>query len=207
MQQEESIFAEWERRISMDSLRTLKIARNGYITISCVFCILGIFLMANPGCSAKMLCTLIGIIFIISGVIKIIGYFSKDFYCLAFQFDLAFGILMITVGMLMLIRTERLLHLIFVIFGLMILADALFKIQMSLDAKRFGLNLWWRILAVAVLTGIFGTILLIEPGEGAKLTMIFMGVGLLMEGLMNLYVAVYTIKIIEGYSERYPKGY
>lgn len=191
----------------MDSLKTLKIARNGYIIISCVFCILGGFLITNPGCSAEVLCTLMGTIFIINGVIKIIGYFSKDFYCLAFQFDLAFGILMITMGILMLVRTERMLHLIFVIFGLMILTDGLFKIQMSLDARRFGLNLWWRILVAAVLTGIFGVVLLADPGEGEKVTMILMGIGLLTEGLMNLYVAVYTIKIIEGYTERYPKEY
>lgn len=191
----------------MDSLRTLKIARNGYIVISCIFCILGVFLIANPGCSAEVLCTLMGIIFIVNGVIKIIGYFSKDFYCLAFQFDLAFGILMITMGVLMLLRTDRIIRLIFVIFGLMILTDGLFKIQMSLDARRFGLNLWWRILAAAILTGIFGVVLLVEPGEGAKLTMILMGIGLLVEGLMNLYVAVYTIKIIEGYGDRYPREY
>lgn len=188
--------------MDMDSLRTLKIARNGYIVMSCVFCALGAFLIARPDSSAGIICSLIGIIFIINGVIKIIGYFSKDFYCLAFQFDFAFGILMIAVGTLILIRKDTILNLIFAIFGLMILSDALFKIQMSIDARKFGLDLWFRILVVAIVTGVFGMVLLVDPGGGVRLTMILTGIGFLLEGVLNLYVVLYTVKIMEGYSDR-----
>lgn len=188
--------------MDMDSLRTLKIARNGYIVMSCVFCALGAFLIARPDSSAGIICSLIGIIFIINGVIKIIGYFSKDFYCLALQFDFAFGILMIAVGTLILIRKDTILNLIFAIFGLMILSDALFKIQMSIEARKFGLDLWFRILVVAIVTGVFGMVLLVGPGGGVRLTMILTGIGFLLEGVLNLYVVLYTVKIMEGYSDR-----
>ena len=72
----------------MNSSGTLKIARNGYIVMAVVFCALGIFLMAAPEKAVKIICVLAGILFIADGIIKIIGYFSRDFYCLAFQFDL-----------------------------------------------------------------------------------------------------------------------
>ena len=140
----------------MNSSGTLKIARNGYIVMAVVFCALGIFLMVNPTKAMKIICVLAGILFIADGIIKIIGYFSRDFYCLAFQFDLGFGILMIAVGILILVRREAILRLIFVIFGLVILTDALLRIQMSVEAKKFGLKLWWAVLLIAVATGIFG---------------------------------------------------
>ena len=105
----------------MNSSGTLKIARNGYIVMAVVFCALGIFLMAVPEKAVKIICVLAGILFLADGIIKIIGYFSRDFYCLAFQFDLGFGILMIAVGILILVRREAILRLIFVIFGLVIL--------------------------------------------------------------------------------------
>ena len=114
------------------------------------------FLMAVPEKAVKIICVLAGILFIADGIIKIIGYFSRDFYCLAFQFDLGFGILMIAVGILILVRREAILRLIFVIFGLVILTDALLRIQMSVEAKKFGLKLWWAVLLIAVATGIFG---------------------------------------------------
>ena len=161
----------------MNSSGTLKIARNGYIVMAVIFCALGIFLMVNPTKAMKIICVLAGILFIADGIIKIIGYFSRDFYCLAFQFDLGFGILMIAIGILILVRRESILRLIFVIFGLVILADALLRIQMSVEAKKFGLKLWWGIMIIAVVTGVFGMILLIDPARGAKMTVIFTGIG------------------------------
>jgi uncharacterized membrane protein HdeD (DUF308 family) len=184
----------------MESIKILKIAKNGYIIMSVLFCILGAYLIVFPGCSARIFCILVGILLILNGIIKIIGYFSKDFYCLAFQFDFAFGILMIAIGAIIIIRSQVMVDLIFAVFGVMILADALFKIQMSVDARRFGLGLWWRILAVAVLTGIFGAVLLVRPFEGARLMMVLEGISILLEGLLNLCVAVYTIKLIKNHS-------
>lgn len=181
----------------MDSLKMLKIARNGYIAISLIFCAMGLFLVCKPGCSAVIFCTIIGLLFIADGIIKMIGYFSKDFYCLAFQFDLAFGVLLAAVGIIIIVRRNVVVNLIFGIFGLLILADALFKIQMSIDAKKFGLNLWWRILLVAILTGVLGFLLLIRPFEAAEIMMILVGVSVLFEGILNLCVAIYTVKIIK----------
>ena len=181
----------------MEAIRQLKIEKNGYIIMSLLFVILGICLIIWPDCSLKLFCTLIGIMLIAYGCIKIVGYFSKDYYCLAFQFDLAFGILLIAVGAIIIARREQVVNLIFAIFGILTLADALFKIQMSMDAKRFGLSLWWRILVVAVLTGILGVLLLIRPFDAAEIMMILVGVSFLFEGILNLCVAIYTIKILE----------
>ena len=181
----------------MEAIRQLKIAKNGYIIMSLLFVILGICLIIWPDCSLKLFCTLIGIMLIAYGCIKIVGYFSKDYYCLAFQFDLAFGILLIAVGAIIIARREQVVNLIFAIFGILTLADELFKIQMSMDAKRFGLSLWWRILVVAVLTGILGVLLLIRPFDAAEIMMILVGVSFLFEGILNLCVAIYTIKILE----------
>ena len=160
----------------MKTSGTLKIARNGYIVMAVIFCALGIFLMANPEGAMKTICVLAGVLFIADGIIKIIGYFSRDFYCLAFQFDLGFGILMIAMGVL-------------------ILADALLRIQMSVEAKKFGLNLWWAILIVAIVTGVFGMLLLIDPAGGARLTVIFTGIAFLLEGILKLCVVIYTVKL------------
>ncbi|MCD8398466.1 MAG: DUF308 domain-containing protein [Lachnospiraceae bacterium] len=186
----------------MDSLRTLKIARNGYIVIALVICAFGVGLLANSGWPTDILIRSLGLIFMADGVIKMIGYFSKDFYCLAFQYDFAFGILMAALGLLILIRGETYSRMLYVVLGLVILTDALFRIQMSLDAKKFGLSLWWRILLVAVLTGILGMILVVDPynGEGgAARTLV--GAAVVLEGILNLCVAVYTIKILDRFSE------
>ena len=180
------------RRGRVNAMKQLKLAKNGYIIMSVLFMILGICLIIWPDCSMAVFCTAVGIMFIVYGAIKIIGYFSRDFYCLAFQFDLAFGVLLAAVGIIIIVRRNVVVNLIFGIFGLLILADALFKIQMSVDAKKFGLN-----LLVAILTGVLGFLLLIRPFEAAEIMMILVGVSVLFEGILNLCVAIYTVKIIK----------
>ena len=90
----------------MNSSGTLKIARNGYIVMAVVFCALGIFLMAVPEKAVKIICVIAGILFHADGIRKIIGYFSRVFYCLDFQLELGFGILMNAVGILIRGRRE-----------------------------------------------------------------------------------------------------
>ena len=177
----------------MDALKQLKLAKNGYIIMSVLFMVLGACLIIWPDCSMAVFCTAVGIMLIVYGLIKILGYFSRDIYCLAFQFDLAFGVLLAAVGIIIIVRRNVVVNLIFGIFGLLILADALFKIQMSIDAKKFGL----RILLVAILTGVLGFLLLIRPFEAAEIMMILVGVSVLFEGILNLCVAIYTVKIIK----------
>ena len=60
----------------MDDLKQLKLVKNIYIVMSLLFCVLGIFLMARPKSSVKMLCVLMGIMLILYGAIKISGYFT-----------------------------------------------------------------------------------------------------------------------------------
>ena len=166
--------------------------------MSILFMILGICLIIWPDCSMAVFCTAVGIMLIAYGCIKIIGYFSRDFYCLAFELIWqVLGVLMAAVGVIIIVRRNLVVNLIFGIFGVLILADALFKIQMSIDAKKFGLSLWWRILLMAILTGVLGVLLLIRPFEAAEVMMILVGVSVLFEGILNLCVVIYTVKIIK----------
>ena len=170
----------------MDDLKQLKIVKNVYIIMSLLFCALGIFLMAKPESSVRMLCVLMGTMLILYGIIKVSGYFTRDAFCLAFQFDLAFGILLMAVGVIMIARKNFAVDLIFSVFGILILADALFKIQMSVDAKRF-----------ARATGVIGVLVFIRPFDAAATMMILVGFSIFLEGLLNLCVALLTIRIIK----------
>ncbi|MDQ9821948.1 DUF308 domain-containing protein, partial [Acinetobacter sp. 163] len=79
------------------------------------------------------------------GLVKIIGYCSKDLYRLAFQFDLAFGILLLALGLILILRTQAVVNVIWVLVGIFILSDALLKIQIAIDARLFGIHQWWMI--------------------------------------------------------------
>ena len=141
----------------------IQTAKVGYIIISILLCILGIVLIIVPDFSLILLCRLSGILLVLFGIVKIIGYCSKDLYRLAFQYDLAFGILLSALGVIMIFRTSTMIPLLCILFGILVLADALLKIQIAIDSKNFGIQKWWLILLAAITTGVMGFLLVSCP--------------------------------------------
>ena len=174
----------------------IKAAKIGYIMISILLCVLGIVLIAVPDFSVTLLCVLGGGIMMLFGLVKIIGYCSKDLYRLAFQFDLAFGILFVVLGFILIIRTDAMVNLICIVMGICVLSDALLKIQISIDSRAFGIQKWWLILAMAILTGVAGFLLIFRPSESIQIIMILFGIVLITEGVLNLTTILTAVKII-----------
>ena len=77
----------------MRSVTMMRTAKIGYIVMSAVMCAFGILLIVMPDMSNTILGLVCGTIMLLFGIVKLVGYFSKDLYRLAFQYDLAFGLL------------------------------------------------------------------------------------------------------------------
>lgn len=172
-------------------------AKIGYIIVSAALCVLGILLIAVPDFSASLFGAICGVLLIVFGIVRLTGYFSRDLYRLAFQYDLPLGILLVIMGIVMLAHPGSLVTFICVALGIFILSDGLFKIQIAWDSRRFGITKWWLILAFAIVTGICGLLLLLRPGEGGRVLMIILGITLLSEGILNFSTVLSAVKIIK----------
>jgi uncharacterized membrane protein HdeD (DUF308 family) len=122
--------------MTLRSVVPMRIAKIGYIIMSIVFCIVGSVLVAFPELSMMLIGRALGIAMIIFGGIKLVGYFSRDLYRLAFQYDLEFGILLVVLGLIVLIKPANAINFIFIAIGIAILADGLFKVQIAVDSKK-----------------------------------------------------------------------
>lgn len=180
----------------MRSVTPIKTAKIGYIIISSLTMVLGIIFMLFPAFAMNFIGIALGIALIVFGAIRIIGYFSKDLFRLAFQYDLAFGILLIILGAIIMIKFNYLFNLISILLGVYTLTDGLFKIQIAVDSKKFGIKQWWLTLTMALLTVVIGFVLLFCPTTGAKTITVLIGVALLLEGILNLSVVITSVKIV-----------
>ena len=115
----------------MRSVTPMRAAKTGYIIMSVLLCVLGVVLFVWPGVSVAVIGELLGIGMIVFGAVKVAGYLSRDLFRLAFQYDLAFGVLLV-----------------------------------------------------------------LRPGEGAQALTMLLGASLFLDGVMNLLVALLTVKII-----------
>ena len=127
------------------SIAPMRVAKVGYIVLSVAMGSLGAVFIVRPETSAVALGRLCGGLMILLGVIKLVGFFSKDLYRLAFQYDCIFGALLIALGATVLLRPGGLLTVLCVALGLYILADGLFRMRMAWEARAFGIRLWWLI--------------------------------------------------------------
>ena len=180
----------------MRSVVPMRVAKLGYIAFSSLMCAFGLTLMIWPDISLKVFALCAGITLIAFGVIKVVGYLSRDLYRLAFQYDLAFGVLSIALGLLVMLGPGDVIDTICIAVGLAFLMDGLLKIQISIDARAFGIRRWWLILLVALLAVVIGVLLVFRTAQSERLLMVFLGLSLLADGIMNLITVLLTVKII-----------
>ena len=161
--------------------------------LSVVLCALGIIRIAMPQFPVETFSMLCGVVFIAFGCIRVIGFYAKDLYRLAFQYDFEFGILIMILGVLTFMKPGSFTSMTCVLLGALVLADALFKIRITLEAKRFGIEKWWLLLIIAIVTSILGGVLVFRLGEQINL---LLGVTLIAEGILSLSTALALVKII-----------
>lgn len=172
----------------------LKHVKGTYLLLSLLWLLAGLALLIWPGFSSEVICYALGALCVAYGVVKLLGYLSKDPYRLAFQFDLALGILCIVMGCVLLFFSKAVISMLPILVGIFTLVSGVFKLQTAFDAKRFGMSKWWGLLLLSLLTMIIGVILLLRPFESAMLAIRFMGLAILADGVQDLTSTAYTVK-------------
>lgn len=183
--------------MKMRSIAPMRIAKTGYVVMSILFCVLGTGLILHADIGTRLLGTLLGIAMIVFGIVKIVGYFSKDLFRLAFQYDLEFGSVLAVLGIAVLVHPIHAVNLIVIAMGVLIMADAFFKLRIARDSREFGIGDWWFIFGGAIVAGLLGLLLMFRPGNSAEALITLLGIALVAEGILNLSVAVCTVKIIK----------
>ncbi len=190
----------------MRSTRLIRAAKACSIGVSVLFCLMGLVLVIWPELSISLIGIAAAVLLIICGLSKLTGFFSRDLYRLAFQYDLATGILLLALGTLLIASPDRAMSFLCLIMGIAVAADGWFKVQTALDARRFGLKSWVLILIMGLLTGLIGLTAAFRPVQSARVLTRLLGVTLLAEGLMTLCVTLCAVKIIRNQQPDIIKG-
>ncbi|MDD3340131.1 MAG: DUF308 domain-containing protein [Lachnospiraceae bacterium] len=172
-------------------------AKVGYIFASIANMLIGLVMLLCPEISIGILCRIIGIILLLSGAVKLFGYFTNDLYRLAFQYDLALGIITMLPGVFMIIAPGLFSKVLVFAAAIYVIVNAVFTIQTAVEAKRFGIKKWWLLLMGAILSGLIGILLILRPYKSAIAVTRLMGIAFITDGLQNLLVAILTIRIQE----------
>jgi len=172
----------------------VKRAKIAYAVASALMIVLGLVLIIHPEIGITTVCYIVGALAILFGAVKIIGYFSKDLFRLAFQFDLALGIFSVILGVILIAYPGKVASAISFVYGIYAIIDSVLKLQTAYDAKKFGFARWWVIVVLSIVTCCAGLFLVLNPFEGSKALLILLGISLLADGIENLCTVIYTVR-------------
>lgn len=172
----------------------IKIPKTLTIIISIISIAIGIAFLIFPKTSLSTLCLITGILTVIYGLAKIVGYYSDDAFCLAFQFDLALGVLALIFGIILIVRPKYIVSFFPVLMGIAILTSGLFTFQTSRESKIFGIKYWLVLSIVSVFCVGIGLVLIFNPFESAVAMTSVVGASIILSGIERLTVALLTVK-------------
>ena len=186
----------------MNDMKRLMRVKQIYSVFAGCLIIFGIILLVRPDMAPEVFGKICGVLLLVFGIIKIFGYFSRDLLQLAFQFDFAMGIISSLIGFVMFFWSKQFMETLIIGMGLFMLADALLRVQTAFDAKKIGVKTWWLILVMALITAVIGTLLFLKPYNGLEGVVIIIGLNLIIDGILNLFVTQSTVDIIRRKTER-----
>ena len=140
--------------------------KSGWIDIlmSIVFMGIGIFMIIKTDSAVKVISYIIGSIFIINGIVRIIDYFvakgDYDFY----NYDFVYGLIAIILGIITITCSNLIGYIFRIMIGSWIIYSGLVRMSLSLKLRKVNISIWSIALILAILMIVTGGYIILEKG-------------------------------------------
>lgn len=152
------------------------------VITSLIFGIIGLVMIYNPDTTMKFISTIIGIFFIVIGVIKVINYFMSKGNSTLFTNDIAWGLIAIIIGLVTMVYSSTIENIFRIMIGIWIIYSGFTRFTVSFRLKNVNDRLWALVLTLAVLMIVGGLYATFYPGA----LIVTLGVIILIYAIMDL---------------------
>ena len=166
---------------------------NSIIALSCLAILSGIALVVWPGLSLWTLAIIVGIYFVVHGIIEITyGYYSNK-YMLPYD-GVTHGLLSVILGIISIVifamepekLTAYLATVLGIGLGVWVILSSLDDIKVALTLKKVPKTPWSLILVLSILNIIFGLLIIVMPIFTTGFMIIMIGCVLIANGIIRL---------------------
>ena len=175
------------------------------ILMSLLYLALGIFLLAVPGTALNIVCYALGAVVLLCAAVQLVRYFTASHKVFQSQFTLISGLVCLGLGGFLLLRSDIVVRILPVVFGLFVLFDSLGRIQNALELRRCGYASWKWFILLALLSVVLGGIMIFDPFAAMETLVMGIGIILIVEGAFNLGGAIYTALAIRRFNKLHPE--
>ena len=178
--------------------KKLKVLKNLYSVLSIITVILGLLMIFSNPNMRELILKISGIVIIVYGIIKVFSYFSKDLLRLAYQHDLAIGLIAIILGFLVLFWKLDYKSTIVRLVSVFLIFDSALKVQTAIESKKVGINSWVLLLVLSIIGIVGGICIFTQSFTVSTSAIIFIGICFMTYGIINLLVVYKTSIISKG---------
>ena len=107
------------------------------VFMSVLYLGLGIFLVMKPGTALNIVCYALGGVVLACAAVQLIRYFVVERGVFQSQLTLISGIICLALGAFLLLRSDIVVSILPIVFGLFVIFDAIGRVQNALALRRF----------------------------------------------------------------------
>lgn len=158
--------------------------------------IVGIILIANSVQATVVICRIIGIILLMSGLF-FTGASLLNMSSPVQKFNLVPGLIQLLLGLYITIRPDRIVNFITIIIGVVVLVQSFGILEHGLETKYLGYKMWWITALIAVVMAVLGILIIVNPFNAVAVAMKFTGFVLVVQGITDAVTRYRADKVIE----------
>ena len=170
--------------------------RSGWtdIVISLIFILFGTMLIARPESIMSIVAILLGIIFIVIGVLRTVDYFASN---KEDNYLIAMALASIVIGIVIMFCSDIILSAFRILIAIWIIYSGIINLQTTIVWKDYKSRLWLLTLILAIVMIIAGIYILVN--NGAILQTV--GVAIVVYGIVDIIENIIFIKKVDDYLE------
>lgn len=165
----------------------LREQRRSSIVAAVIAVLMGLLLVFWPIKSVSLLCMLLGAAILITGVVYIVGWFSRRKLG-APTFMVLPGVILVALGLWLISQPGSVIRLIQYIVGAILIFHGVLDIQSAVALMRQGFNRWWLDLVLSMVTVFLGILILVNPFLSFSTLTMLIGLSLIYDGGSDLYL-------------------
>ena len=171
------------------------------VLMSALYLGLGVFLLMKPTTALNIVCYALGAVVLACAAVQLIRYFVVERGVFQSQLTLISGIICLALGAFLILRSDIVVSILPIVFGLFVIFDSISRVQNALDLRRCGYSSWKSFLLLPVLS----VVLIVNPFGAMETLVMAIGIILIVEGAINLLSALYTVLALRRFAKLHPE--
>lgn len=140
--------------------------KTGWMSLveSVIFAIIGLVLIQNPEGTVKFMSYLLGAIFILIGIYKIVVHVMEKQNGGLYNYSFVYGIMAVVIGIITIAFSSTIGNLFRIIIGVWIIYSALLRATSALKLREYKSNVWIYAIVLAVVMLVCGIYIVANSG-------------------------------------------